>query len=738
MVAMRLVKPLAVALTILEADSIDEKNCPANLQGQACQTTSVDVPPVGNGLFQSKFQRQNLQPSASQDAGHNSTGEASPGAVASFASVSRTSLSQRAQSLQLRKAAAGVQMGMERMEASWDDSVSEINALIGSIIDHESSSEDTCSTQLLEYKSSLTKIHESTTTISVEVNSTASQIAIFEKECKEKNEELNEIEIVEKKKVKKCVTERSVQTKTLETLRYDMKEMQHISKAHIHLKAGESVSDRFPTHVGGPGTYPGRPGPYGLLETDEESNVGSSPLEPPSHERVANVKSMVQKTKDMASKVATCMAKAKLSQGPSLIEEAALPEHESDGTSAQLTETSANETNGYSPPWPEPDNQCDGPQPRCYPVSCGPDGWVCGSIDQCSGPRPMCHPLSCVGGQWQCGTTVSGPEYSACEGKNPGDACQYPKFDTVDPRAPRTSPPLVTGKCRMPAVSLAETENEVYSFLEVDMDTSPLPYAGMKCVADNAPTECKEIVIELEHQFTVSYVSLTRMIEEYEVVVHSTVCEETVHESYIKQSSAVQEEANKICGDVQYYISKLEKYKFEYQSSMKTEVKMETSIKNLIKQCGSLTSTETYLEDVQDTLGALGSCPGIGDVTFHLPTWVGEWAKFDQDRQKSDSWNDKQMAEVCSGQFGYGARPAEASEIDSHAVEGMPDMNTAEYPVLGACPMCKGKRMPGLTSTGYGRVCWDGGAPFSRYGRRKDCGGGPRSVMCVFDGAAAR
>jgi len=173
---MRLVQSLVVAWTILEVDSVDERHCLANSQGQSCQTTTIDVPPVGNGLFQSKFQRQHLKPSAVPDVAHNGTGDMTLGAVASFASVSRISLSQQAQTLQLRKAAAGVQMGMERMDASWEDSVSEINNLIGSIIDHESSSEDTCSTQLLEYKNSLTTIHESTIAISVEVNSTASQI----------------------------------------------------------------------------------------------------------------------------------------------------------------------------------------------------------------------------------------------------------------------------------------------------------------------------------------------------------------------------------------------------------------------------------------------------------------------------------------------------------------------------------------------------------------------------------
>merc|ERR1719272_699877 len=108
----------------------------------------------------------------------------------------------------------------------------EINNMITGIVDHDSASEDTCSTQLTEYKNKLTKIHESTISISVAVKSTSSEVSIFQKECKEKDEELEEIELVHQKRVKKCTTERSVQKKTLETLRYDMTEMKHVAKAH--------------------------------------------------------------------------------------------------------------------------------------------------------------------------------------------------------------------------------------------------------------------------------------------------------------------------------------------------------------------------------------------------------------------------------------------------------------------------------------------------------------------------
>jgi len=266
-------------------------------------------------------------------------------------------------------------------------------------------------------------------------------------------------------------------------------------------------------------------------------------------------------------------------------------------------------------------------------------------------------------------------------------------------------------------------------------DSSPLPTI-LKCAfVDNPepPSECKAVVLELEHQFSISYVSVTRIIEEYEQVVHSTVCEETVVQEYTHQSSAIQEDANKACSFVQESISKLEKFKFEYQASAKTEFDMQTTIRSLVKQCGSLTATEIYLGDVKDTLGALGKCPGLGDVTFQLPTWTGAWCKFDQDRSQEASVTDSQMRYACSAQFGAGARPAEVGEIDSEGIEGMPLTNSADLPVLAACPNCKGDFAPGLTATGYGRVCWDPGSPFTREAQRKNCGGGPRMILCVLE-----
>merc|ERR1719223_1106073 len=100
-------------------------------------------------------------------------------------------------------------------------------------MDHSSSSEDKCSTQLMEYKQQLSTIHESTMSLSTEVETTMSQVSMFNKECKEKNDELNEIEAMEQTKMQKCATEKAFSKKTLETLRYDLHEIQQFVRADI-------------------------------------------------------------------------------------------------------------------------------------------------------------------------------------------------------------------------------------------------------------------------------------------------------------------------------------------------------------------------------------------------------------------------------------------------------------------------------------------------------------------------
>jgi len=435
------------------------------------------------------------------------------------------------------------------------------------------------------------------------------------------------------------------------------------------------------------------------------------------------------------------------------------------------------------------EQQCDERmKPRCYPVSCMADGWVCGETVSCPTSMPRCHPISCMVGRWQCGAE-SDPAYVACQGRGRGDACRFalpnsvgetPGFCVVTQVASfKLGLFAEDAKTNMGSKDIAAVDDndddndDVSSELRTEDDVSehpgdikddeveeednnteepvkvllreavspfpvspvPQPETALKCVPVGTVTECQEVVVALEHQFSESYVSLTRMIEEYEVVSHSTVCEETVEEEYTQESSAVQDEANKVCKSVQGAMTKLEKYKFEYQSTIQIEHKMQTAVKTLTKHCGSLSSTEEYLGSVSTTLDALGDCPGLGEVHFQLPTWVGDWVKFEQNRDRGNKWNDNAMLEACVQRFGHGVRVAEVSEIDGRSIEGMPDVNTAEFPLLGACPSCRGRSMPGLSKTGRGRICWDAGAALTRVDRSRDCAGGPRAVLCVYDAA---
>lgn len=534
---------------------------------------------------------------------------------------------------------------------------------------------------------------------------------------------MHEIDTVHQKRVKKCTIERTVEKKTLTTLRYDMSSMKKVSRANIHLKSSASAKKLY------------------LLQQEAASHPRKS---------LADVRGMVKKTKETASKLQTCLAKSRLEKD------------KGNASDVSLSEKQSIEEVSHPPP------RCDGIAPKCFPVVCTHAGFACGEADKCPLAQPRCHPISCVDGHWKCGL-VTDPAFESCHGRHAGDSCKF--------TAPN-QPGQKMGKCVMLGAphhmalldedlekdaeedsaggneddddnkddeeDIEEEEKDdmesgdagkgVEVFLQEDQETSPL-VSVLKCMPPESPTECQEVVVELEHQFTESYVSLTRMIEEYEVVTHSTVCEETVEEEYTEESTAIQTEANEVCGEVQTTMSKLEHFKFEYQSTVKTEHKLETSIKLLVKQCGSLSSTEEYLTTVTTTLNALGDCPGLGEVQFQLPTWTGDWARFKQKRNKSNKWNDKRMLRKCVKKFGEHARVAEVSEIDGQSIEGMPKKNTAPYTVLGACPDCKGQRMRGITKSGFGRICWDSGSTLSRKGRRRDCGGGPRSILCVLEAA---
>lgn len=165
----------------------------------------------------------------------------------------------------------------------------------------------------------------------------------------------------------------------------------------------------------------------------------------------------------------------------------------------------------------------------------------------------------------------------------------------------------------------------------------------------------------------------------------------------------------------------------------RSEAFWSSASKVIKKQCVRLTKTQKYVKVVKKTIVALRKCPGLGDVKFSIPKWVGQWAYFKQQKNGKDKWNDQKMLGVCKSEFGPRARPAEVSEIDSHTIRRMPRHNTALAPVLGACPMCAGEKNGKLSAEGHGRKCWDKKVKFNHKARRGDCNHGKRAIICVLD-----
>merc|ERR1719181_682931 len=79
-----------------------------------------------------------------------------------------------------------------------------------------------------------------------------------------------------------------------------------------------------------------------------------------------------------------------------------------------------------------------------------------------------------------------------------------------------------------------------------------------------------------------------------------------------------------------------------------------------------------------------------------------------------------------------GSRAAEVDEIQEQTVQGIPTMNTASSPLLGACPDCAGLEDKSFQS-GHSRVCWAPDTALDFGSREVNCGTGKKSILCVID-----
>merc|ERR1719428_36914 len=99
------------------------------------------------------------------------------------------------------------------------------------------------------------------------------------------------------------------------------------------------------------------------------------------------------------------------------------------------------------------------------------------------------------------------------------------------------------------------------------------------------------------------------------------------------------------------------------------------------------------------------------------------------------------MNALCASKQEHGGakpRAAETGEILARSIANMPDINSAEVPVMGTCPGCEGEKDSEDSDTHaskHSRICWDPKESLNSAQARYTCNQGKKAVMCVLEAA---
>merc|ERR1712217_362512 len=191
-----------------------------------------------------------------------------------------------------------------------------------------------------------------------------------------------------------------------------------------------------------------------------------------------------------------------------------------------------------------------------------------------------------------------------------------------------------------------------------------------------------------------AWLQITRLVAEYEWLIHSTSCPDYVKEVMVSKERRIKEKIEKITVKVTSWEQKLISYRARISAAYRAEAKLRIHIQQLSFKCQSMSATVSSLDHVRDAIHILGACPGLGRITFITPSWEGAFAFVKVDAlTQDDQTMDLEMEDACKD-VNASYRAVETSELMLKTVTGLPQVNsnigqlTDGLSLIGTCPNC--------------------------------------------------
>jgi hypothetical protein len=178
--------------------------------------------------------------------------------------------------------------------------------------------------------------------------------------------------------------------------------------------------------------------------------------------------------------------------------------------------------------------------------------------------------------------------------------------------------------------------------------TSTGKYTTSTTGLPGATEECQYQKHLLQVVYIKAYVEITRLLAQYEIIIHEHTCDDYVYQTEGQQEKLLEGKLVKMTTTVSSYHHKLEAYMVRIQQAYDLEVEMQSHIKMLTTKCGEMGATVSSLDKVRDAIHIIGVCPGIGKLTFVIPKWTGVYVKGTFDTvDLTDAEVDEAMNQLC-------------------------------------------------------------------------------------------